>query len=123
MAPDFIPCCRFDEWHYQAAAILGAAAAEIHAAVLSGDSACANQKLAEMTPAVDAIATEFRHLLGKPTKPDMPEESNSGFYGFRHAATGTSYGPFSDETRAAQFAEANGLDAADFEMFEIHNPL
>ncbi len=123
MSPDFIPCNRFDEWTYQAAAVLGAAAAEIHAAVTSGDTTGANQKLAGMVPAVDAIAAEFRQLLGKPTRSDMAEESDSGFYGFRHAASGTSYGPFTDETRAAEFAEANGLDTSDFEIFEVHNPL
>lgn len=71
---DFIPCCRFDEWHFQAAAILGAAAAEIHAAVISGDTAGANAKLSGMVPAVDAIAAEFRQLLGKPARPDTAPE-------------------------------------------------
>ncbi len=74
MAPDFIPCCHFDEWVYQAAAVIGAAAAEIHAAVMSGDTAGANEKLAQMVPAVDGIAAEFRTLLGKPARPDMAEE-------------------------------------------------
>lgn len=74
MAPDFTPCARFDEWIYQAAVVIGAAAAEIHTAVMSGDTAGANQKLAEMIPAVDAIPAEFRLLLGKPARPDMAPE-------------------------------------------------
>lgn len=74
MAPDFYPCCRFDEWLFQAATVLGAAAAEIHAAVMSGDTAGTNTKLCEMVPAVDAIAVEFRLLLGKPARPDTAPE-------------------------------------------------
>ncbi len=74
MAPDFIPCRHFAEWHYQATAVLGAAAAEIHAAVMSGDTAGANEKLSEMIPAVDGIAAEFRLLLGRPSRPDVAPE-------------------------------------------------
>jgi hypothetical protein len=74
MAPDFTPCCHFDEWVYQAAAVIGAAAADIHMATLSGDTASANIRLAEMVPAVDAIAAEFRQLLDKPARPDLAEE-------------------------------------------------
>ena len=74
MAPDFYPCCRLDEWLFQAAAVLGAAAAEIHAAVVSGDTAGSNAKLAEIVPAVDAVAAEFRLLLGKPARPDTAPE-------------------------------------------------
>lgn len=72
---DFIPCCRFDEWHFQAVAVLGAAAAEIHyAAVSTGDTAGANEKLSEMIPAVDGIAAEFRLLLGRAARPDIAPE-------------------------------------------------
>jgi hypothetical protein len=74
MAPDFIPCLTFEEWLYQAAAVIGAAAAEIHAAVMSGDTAGANEKLAQMVPAVDGISAEFRTLLGKPARPDIADE-------------------------------------------------
>ena len=74
MAADFIPCVSFDEWMYQTTAVLGAAAAEIHYAVMSGDTAGANAKLSEMVPAVDAIAAEFRQLLGRPARPDTAPE-------------------------------------------------
>ena len=74
MTVDFSPCTHLDEWIFQAAAVIGAAAAEIHAAVLSGDTAGANQKLAAMIPAVDGLAAEFRLLLGKPARPDDNDE-------------------------------------------------
>jgi hypothetical protein len=72
--PDFTPCCTFDEWVYQATAILGAAAAEIHGAVMSGGTDAANKKLADMIPAFDGMAAEFRTLLGKPARPDMADD-------------------------------------------------
>ena len=71
---DFLPCGHFDEWMYQSITALGKAANEIHGAALSCDTFNANKNLAEMIPAIDAIAAEFRTLLGYPGRPDTAEE-------------------------------------------------
>lgn len=104
MAPDFTPCCHFDEWTFQAAAVLGAAAAEIHAAVISGDTTSANDKLAEMVPAVDAISAEFRHLLGRPARPDLADELFVVTTENPRSVTG----PFSSEYSARTFGDYAG---------------
>lgn len=74
---DFTPCHQFDDWLPQAIAVIGAAAAEIHEAALSGDTAQAYKKMAAMIPAMDGLADEFRMLLGYSGRPDVAEETTT----------------------------------------------
>lgn len=101
---EFVPCGHFDEWIYQTTAIVGKAAAEIHGAVLSGDTFGANKTLAEMIPTIDAIAAEFRTLLGYPARPDMAEE----LFVVTTENPRSISGPFESEYSADTFAKFAG---------------
>jgi len=72
--PDFVPCADFAEWLPQAAAVLGAVAAELHNTILSGNTDAATIRLTEMIPAFDGMAAEFRVLLGHPARPDLIDD-------------------------------------------------